>query len=378
MNMKKRIKFSLIISLLTLFLLGASSSLAAPALASADNFRAEVRQILETAEKMREDGSKYKQQDLELQALDGPWAGEAIVYRGISELEVIDANYYEVGDRVYVSGSLDEDGQTSFYINDLVRSPYLYWLFALFAVLVIIIGRRKGLRSLFGLVLSFFVIIKLLLPWILKGGDPFLASLLGGLLIMAIIIYLSEGWNRKSHLAILSVLLSLAVTLGLSVLFVTLTRLSGLSQEEAMFLIGDGRGTINFRGLLLAGFVIGAIGVLDDIVVGQIEAAAQIREANPNLPPRQVFRLAYRVGNTHLGAIINTLFLTYAGASLPLLLLFSLNQGTGVDFSRLINTEAVSTEIVRTLVGSIGVIMSMPIATACGAFGLNPKEKKSR
>jgi uncharacterized membrane protein len=373
MNTKKKIRIGLLFCSLAFFSLIARPSWAA---ASADNFRAEVRQVLETAEKTRADGSRYKQQNLELQALDGPWAGETIVYKGISELEVVDSNYYEAGDRVYASGSLDENGQATFYVNELVRSSYLYWLFALFAALVIIIGRRKGWRSLIGLALSFVVIVKLLLPWILKGGDPFLASLLGGLLIMAIIIYLSEGWKRKSHLAILSVLLSLGVTLGLSLLFVALTRLSGLSQEEVMFLIGDGQGAINFRGLLLAGFVIGAVGVLDDIVVGQIEAAMQIREANPGLPPRQVFRLAYRVGNTHLGAIINTLFLTYAGASLPLLLLFSLNQGTGVDFSRLINTEAVSTEIVRTLVGSIGVILSMPIATACGAFGFSRKGRE--
>jgi hypothetical protein len=154
------------------------------------------------------------------------------------------------------------------------------------------------------------------------GRDPFLITLVGGLLIMTIIIYLTEGWKRKSHLAILTVLLSLLLTLILSIIFTKLTRLTGLAQEEAVFLIGVGQAEINFRGLLLAGMIIGAIGVLDDIVVGQIESVARIKEANPKLPPKKVFSLAYKIGNTHLGAIINTLFLTYAGAALPLLLLF--------------------------------------------------------
>jgi uncharacterized membrane protein len=187
--------------------------------------------------------------------------------------------------------------------------------------------------------------------------------LIGGLLILTVIIYLTEGFKKKSHIAIISVLLSLAVTLVLSVVFTKLTKLSGLSQEEATFLIGMTKIPINFQGLLLAGFIIGAIGVLDDIIIGQIEAVEQIKEANPSLQPKKVFSLAYKVGNTHLGAIINTLFLTYAGAALPLLLLFVLNEDAGLTFSRLINTEVISTEIVRTLVGSIGVMLSMPIAT---------------
>ncbi len=215
------------------------------------------------------------------------------------------------------------------------------------------------------------------MPQILNGRDPFLISLLGGLFIMTTIIYLTEGWKKKSHLAILSVFLSLTFTLILSIIFTKLTRLTGLAQEEAVFLIGIGQVEINFRGLLLAGMIIGAIGVLDDIIVGQIESVARIKEANPKLPPKKVFNLAYKIGNTHLGAIINTLFLTYAGAALPLLLLFVLNREVGLSFERAINTEAVTTEIVRTLVGSIGVIASMPIATFLAAIGLDQKTKKA-
>jgi len=334
------------------------------------NFKSEVIEVIKIEEKIREDGTKFKQQDLKLLGLEGAWKNKEIIYKGISDIEVANANFYKAGDEVYVEGYTDESGQDIFYVVDFVRSRYLYILFIIFVLAVLLVGRSKGFKALISLFLSFVVIIKFILPQILNGRDPFLISLIGGLVILGIIIYLTEGFKRKSHIAVLSVLISLSSTLILSVIFTKLTKLSGLAQEEAAFLIGVGNVEINFQGLLLAGFIIGAIGVLDDIIVGQIEAVEQIREANPNLPTKKVFQLAYKVGNTHLGAIVNTLFLTYAGAALPLLLLFIINQNSGLTFNRLINTEIVSTEIVRTLVGSIGVMLSMPIATFLASIKL--------
>ncbi len=326
-------------------------------------FKARVVEVIRVEEKTREDGSTFKQQDLKLSGLEGDWKGKEVIYNGISEIEVANAGFYQAGDKVLVDSNTDSEGQTTFYVIDFVRTNYLYLLFAIFVLTVLLVGRLKGFKALISLILSFVIIIKFILPQILNGRDPFLISLFGGLIILGIIIYTTEGFRRKSHLAILSVLISLFVTLVLSIIFTKLTKLSGLVQEETTFLIGTGNVEINFQGLLLAGFIIGAIGVLDDIIIGQIEAVEQIKVANPKLPPKKVFSLAYKIGNTHLGAIINTLFLTYAGAALPLLLLFILNQNSGLTFSRLLNTEIVSTEIVRTLVGSVGVILSMPIAT---------------
>lgn len=338
-------------------------------------FKAKVLEVINEVEKERPDGSSYKQQDLRLEALDGPRAGDELIYYGISEIEVGNANLYRVGDKLYADLFLDDSGEETIYVADFIRSGPIYWLFIIFILAVIIIGRLKGVKALISLFLSFIVILKFILPQILLGRDPFLVSLFGGLFIMAIIIYLTEGWGRKSHLAIFSVLLSLTLTLVLSLIFTSLTRLTGFSQEEAIFLIGIGEVEINFRGLLLAGMLIGAIGVLDDIIVGQIESVERIREANPKLPPKRVFQLAYKIGNTHLGAIINTLFLTYAGAALPLLLLFVINQESGLSLTRALNTEAITTEVIRTLVGSIGVMASMPIATFLASFSLLDKKK---
>lgn len=358
-----------------IFISVALISLLFPLLSKADDikeesttFKAEVIEILQVEEKTREDGTKFKQQNLKLLGLEGAYKDKEIVYNGISDIEVANAILYKIGNRVFVDSNTYESGETIFYVVDFVRSGYLYILFAIFVIVVLLVGRFKGFKALISLLISFAVIIKFILPQILNGHDPFLISLIGGVVILGVIIYLTEGFKRKSHIAIISVLFSLLITLILSVIFTKLTKLSGLSQEEATFLIGMGNVEINFQGLLLAGFIIGAIGILDDIIIGQIEAVEQIQIANPNLPPKKVFNLAYKIGNTHLGAIINTLFLTYAGAALPLLLLFILNQNSDLTFSRLINIEMVSTEIVRTFVGSIGVILSMPIATFLAAI----------
>lgn len=369
--MKKIPKIYIVLWLLACLMPLASK--AAPETEQNSIFKARVSEIVDVTEKTRENGSTFKQQNLKLIGLEGDWLGKEIIYNGISDIEVTNINFYKVGDKVLIDRQVDQSGENVFYIADFVRNGYLYLLFIIFIIVVLAVGKTKGLKALISLFLSFVVIIKFILPQILSGQDPFLISLIGGLIMLGAIIYITEGFKLKSHITIVSVLISLSITLLLSLLFTALTKLSGLAQEETMFLIGAGNIEINFQGLLLAGFIIGAIGVLDDIIVGQIEAVEQIKQANPALSVKKTFSLAYKIGNTHIGAIVNTLFLAYAGAALPLLLLFVLNQNSGLRFDQLINTEIISTEIVRTLVGSIGVIISMPIATWLAAVKLRAK-----
>ena len=338
-----------------------------------ETFEAKVIKILDQKEIGREDGSKTTQQNLLLKGLDGKWKDKEIKFEGISDVEVASAGIYKMGDKVLVQKSTDIEGKEKYYVTDFVRRGYLYLLGAIFCLMIILIGRKKGIKSLLGLVISFFIIIKFILPKILDGSNPLYIGLIGAFLILTIMIYLTEGWKRKSHLSVLSVLISLFITLIFSWLFTKLTRLSGMSQDETVYLIGLTKNAINFQGLLLAGMLIGAIGVLDDVIVSQIEVVKQIKEINPQMDNSNVFKAAFKVGNTHLGTMVNTLFLTYAGASLPLLLLFIIHQEPFLSYSQVINNEIIATEIVRTLVGSIGVAMSMPIATLLGAYWLKIK-----
>lgn len=338
-----------------------------------ETFEAKVIKILDKKDLKREDGSTVTQQNLLLKGLSGKWKDKEVKFEGISDIEVASAGTYNVGDKVLVQKSTDMQGVERYYIMDFVRRGYLYLLGFIFALIIVVIGKQKGVKSLIGLIVSFFIIIKFILPKILDGSNPLYVGLIGAFFILMIMIYLTEGWKQKSHLAVLSVLISLFFTLIFSIIFTKLTRLSGMAQDEAVFLIGLTKNAINFQGLLLAGMLIGAVGVLDDVIVSQIESVKQIKEANPNLPKNKVFAMAFKIGNTHLGTMVNTLFLTYAGASLPLLLLFVVNQGTFTSFSQVINNEVIATEVVRTFVGNIGVALSMPIATYFGAYWLKTK-----
>lgn len=330
-------------------------------------FKAEVVKIIQEQIITREDGSNAKQQDLLLRGISKEWKDKEFEYNGISDIDVTGANLYKVGDKVFVNYVKNVDGGEDYYITDYVRSNALFWLVFLFVAIIISVGRLKGVKSLITLALSFLIIGKFIVPQIMSGGNPLFITIVGALLILAINIYFTEGINKKSHLAVLSVFISLIITFILSWIFTAWTRITGMAQEEAMFLVGSSNIAIDFKGLLLAGIIIGTLGVLDDVIIGQIESVNQIQEANPSFTKKQLFKAAYKVGNAHLGAIVNTLFLTYAGASLPLLLLFYINPTGNISFEQILNNEMMSTEIIRTIVGSIGVALAMPIATVLAA-----------
>lgn len=345
---------------------------------SVNTAEAQVLKILNTAEVDRENGQKTTQQDLQLGILSGPLKGEKVEYHGISEVDVVTSNIYRVNDKVIVSYSRGTDGKYVFFVTDYVRSRGLQWLLFVFIAIVIAVGGKKGFMALLSLFVSFLVIMKLLVPLVIKGYDPLLVGMLMSLVIMLAIIYITEGWNRKSHVAILSITISLLVTGILSIIFTNLNRLTGTSQEETTYILDAVKQVINFKNLLLASFVIGTLGVLDDVVIGQIESVNQIKEANPNLGIWTVFKMSMEIGKSHLSAIINTLFLAYVSASFPLILLFSLQNPPFLTFGQIVNNEEVATEIVRTLVGVIGLCAAVPIATVCAVKFINPVKNLSK
>lgn len=326
-------------------------------------FKAKVLSIIREETKTRENGSVFRQQNLRLKGLEGKWKDKEFTYTGITEYEVVDANSYSVGDKVLVNYSVDSNGQDIYYITDYVRSGYVYILVAFFCLIVILIARFKGIKSLVSLFISFIIIMKLIIPKILSGMNPLLIGVFGSAMILLLIIYITEGFHKKSHIAILSIAVTLTITYFLSSIFTSLTKLTGLAQEEVLFLIGNTQHGIDFHSLLLTGILIGTLGVLDDVSLSQIEAVLQIKKANPYLSRKKVFSMAITIGKTHVGSMINTLFLAYTGAALPLLLLFSLKQPPFLTFSQVINYELIATEFVRTFIGSIGITLAMPIST---------------
>ena len=260
---------------------------------------------------------------------------------------------------------IDDASQQPFAFVDFERKAPMLWLALGFALLVVVLGRRRGFLSLVGLGVSLFLVVQFVVPAILDGGAPLLVALIGAMAIMLATITLTHGANVKSATAMLGTASSLLLTALLALLFVELAHITGFSSEEATLLQGAAPGELSLEGLVLAGMVIGALGVLDDVTVSQASTVMALRRANPAQRLGELYRGALVVGRDHVGATVNTLVLAYAGAALPILLIFS-NQGT--SFGEAVNREPVATEIVATLVGSIGLVAAVPLTTALAAL----------
>jgi uncharacterized membrane protein len=253
---------------------------------------------------------------------------------------------------------------TGYGFVDFERRGPMLWLAALFVAAVLVLGRLRGALSLLGLAASLAVVLVFVVPSILDGNSPLAVAVTGSLAIALVTIPLAHGGGPKSLAALLGTAASLLLTAALAVLFTELTHLTGLSSEEAIFL-QLGQADLSLEGLLLAGMVIGALGVLDDVTISQASTVLALRRANPALGFRELFGRALHVGRDHVSATVNTLVLAYVGAGLPALLLFS---AADLGVSEVANFEIVAKEIVATLVGSIGLICAVPITTGLAAW----------
>jgi len=325
-----------------------------------ETVRARVMEIIEEGE-IDLGGTIQRYQVARVELLEGEYQGILMEMdygrRGVLSNTV----YLQAGDNVLVTVGSRPDGVLTVYFVDFVRANSLLWLTAIFVAVILIISRWKGLRSLLSMAFSLLVIIGYIIPHILAGEDPLLVSIIGSVILLGVTLYLTYGWNLKTHAAVASMIFVLLITGTLAGLFVFFTRLTGSGDENALFLLQMLNTQINLRGLLLGGMIIGALGVLDDLVTTQASAVFELHHANESLGFRQLFRAAMRIGQDHVAATVNTLVLAYAGAALPMLLMFSLGRG---NYGFLVNFEFIAEEIVRTLVGSLGLVTAVPLTTA--------------
>jgi uncharacterized membrane protein len=259
---------------------------------------------------------------------------------------------------------IDDPSQQPFAFVDFERSSPLLVLLLVFAGLVAFLGGWHGVRALLGLGVSLVIVVEFLAPSILDGNPPLAVALVGSLAVMVVTIGLSHGAGLKSLAAMLGTAVALGLTACLALLAVRRTEISGFSSDQSELLLAGTSG-LSLQGLVVAGIVIGALGVLDDVTVSQASTVLALRRANAALGFRGLFGEAIAVGRDHLGATVNTLVLAYAGAALPVLLIFN-TQAT--PFGEAINREPVAQQIVAGLVGSIGLIAAVPLTTAIAAL----------
>lgn len=271
--------------------------------------------------------------------------------------------HVEVGDGVLVTANETPDG-TTYFIADRSRSLSLWVLAIMFATLVALVGRWRGVWSLVGLAASFLVIVRFIIPAILSGWDPVTAMVIGAIVIAFTTLVLAHGANWKTVAALAGTGLSLALVIVFAGFGVAFTELTGLADEHAVALNILSGNTIDARGLLLASIIIGALGVLDDVTATQSSTVFELHRANDHLSAHQLFARALNVGRDHIASTVNTLVLAYVSASLPLVVLLA-SQPEPIGL--LISRDLFATEIVRTLMGSTGIVAAVPITTAIAA-----------
>src|SRR5829696_4841029 len=271
---------------------------------------------------------------------------------------------FRAGQRVSLAVNEQPGQPPTYLIQDLERGRPMLILVALFVGAVVAFGRWQGIRSLVGLGLSFVVIVGFVVPSILRGHSPVAVAVTGAMAIMLVSLYLSHGLGPKTTAAVVGTALALGLTAALSIAFVAAASLTGLASEEAQF-ASFAVGGLSLRGLLLAGIIIGGLGVLDDVTMSQASLVTELHQANPDAGLAALVAGALRVGRDHIAATVNTLFLAYAGAALPSLILFV----TGTDsLGTVATTELVAVEVVRALCGSVGLIAAVPLTTVLAAL----------
>jgi uncharacterized membrane protein len=298
--------------------------------------------------------------ELDILALEGPDAGEVL------SLEINTDGYPEiaVGDRVELDRTIDADtGEVSYFLSDFQRLPTLAWLLGLFVAAVLVISRWHGLRSLIGLALSLAIIVQFVVPAILAGRNPPLVALVGAVAVMIVTLYLTHGINEMTTAAVVGTAASLGLTVALGSLFIDRGKITGFASGDAVFARSAVEG-LDLQGLVLAGLIIAALGVLDDVTISQSSTVFALHETDPSLSWPMLFGRAMKVGRDHIASVVNTLFLAYTGASIALLLLFSTG---GLAVSEIVNSELLAEEIIKTVVGSLGLIMAVPLTTALAA-----------
>ncbi|MFC5172374.1 YibE/F family protein [Streptomyces mutomycini] len=268
------------------------------------------------------------------------------------------------GQGVVVAYAPDAPRDLQYSVTDVDRTVPMALLAGIFALAVVVVGRLRGLMALIALAISFGVLTLFILPAILQGSNPLVVAVIGASAIMLIALYTCHGLTARTSVAVVGTLISLLLIGLLGSLFIGWAGLTGNTDDNTGLIHGL-YPEIDMSGLLLAGVIIGSLGVLDDVTVTQTSAVWELHQADPALGVRGLYRAGIRIGRDHIASVVNTLVLAYAGAALPLLLLFSIAQSS---VGTVANSELVAEEIVRTLVGSIGLVASVPVTTVLAAL----------
>lgn len=271
---------------------------------------------------------------------------------------------FDEGDGIVVGYQSDIEPEFAYYFNDFQRDLPLTVLAVLFVLAVLALGRWQGMRALLGLGITGVVVVAFLFPSVLDGNSPIAVALVAAVVIALVALYVTHGVTERTTVALLGTFSALGVTAVLAWVFSAAADFTGFGSEDAFYL-QVASSAVDIKGLILAGIIIGSLGVLDDVTVTQVSAVWQLHQANPTMGRVELYRAAVVIGRDHIASTVNTLVLAYAGASLPLLLIYT---QAGRALTDVVAGELVAVEVVRTLVGSIGLVTAVPVTTGLAAL----------
>lgn len=369
-NMKKSIFVFFFLSLIFPVFVFAQAETGAPPVQQDEFFRGKVTTVVQESEKV-EFGETNIVQYIKVEILEGPEKGKSVEFLYEINEDKKERKLHD-GQKIVLGRSYTSNEQP-YYVSDLYRLDSIWFIFAFFFLLTIVLAQMKGFRAFLGLVFSFFIISLFIVPLILKGWDPLWVCLVGAVGISSVTLYIAHGFHIRTSIAFVSMMITLALAAFLSYVFVISSKLFGLGTEEAFFLQTAPEVVINLRGLLLGGILVGTLGVLDDIATAQAATVEQIHKANTSLGFSELYNRGISVGKEHIVSLVNTLVLAYTGASFPLVLLFSLYKK---PIWTTLNSEMIAEEIIRMLVGSIALMIAVPLSTFLAAYIFSRGQKK--
>jgi uncharacterized membrane protein len=334
-------------------------------------YRARVLEVRETEEQQHEYFTSIEQ-EVVVELTSGPFRGEVLtIYNSFFAGDPVYDFILKAGQEVIVVTIGDEGAFEQAYVQDLARDRGVFYLIAVFIIALLVVGRMKGLKTIITLAVTIVLIFWVLLPLLLAGYSPILLAVAIASVAIAFTLFVIGGLNRKSLVATIGTIAGVVIA-GLMAFWAgSLARLTGFGSHEAQMLYFMDH-TIDFRGLLFAGIIIGSLGAITDIGMSVASAAAEIKQACPDIGPRELVNGAFNVGRDVMGTMANTLILAYVGAAIPMLLLV---MGNEIDWLKVINMDIIATEFVRGIAGSIGLIAAVPVTAILSGYLLADRQR---
>lgn len=339
--------------------------LLSPIQAQTDNgFEEKIAKVLEVSETK---DKEYKEQIVKVQILDSNIAkedSEFFIHNNVPDNKAYAINAEE-GRKYLITIDSEMD---QIYISDYYREPVVIILVSSFLVLVILFGRSRGVKAIISLALTGAAIVYLFIPGIKEGQDPILLAILVAAFSTAVTMLLIAGWTKKSLAATIGTTGGVAAAGLIAIAVIKSAPLSGLASTEAHILLANTlEDNLNFQGILAAGILISSLGAAMDVAISIASSTQEIFEANYRQSRRELFAHAMNIGKDIMGTMTNTLILAYTGASIPLFLLLYNESGL-----RLLNLEIIATELSAAVVGSIGLLLAIPITATAAVLLLKP------